>query len=464
MSSWWSSLTPATPEAQEAEGVQTRRQAAAAAAAAAADDATAAKTESTVGQVLRGREAGRRQTPRERLQAARSRSRGTSPQPSPLPAEGNAFFTPSPAATAHPPPPTAMDPADIERITANAVRLALQQDREERDRQSRISTEAAVAAALANQTNQVRALRRPDLPPIDKSDVEAWIRRVENSYTRNGIVQAKDKFAFIEKLFTSKEDARINAFLMDNQTEGNWVAFLAYLRERHGRTKKQEVFTLLNGVNRDGRRPTELAALIKERTRRITLDDVRKEVLLKEIPSVVRQHISAKVDTLTFDETAAECDKYFDMSGKMKESNDASSINHVGVDKYQPQQQQQHQQPQQQPTVSFTTPFSQEDADPEVSAVRFRNGQRQQFTVSNRSSSRGRSSNSNNGYRGGYSNNNNNSCSNSNFGRPSSSGANETSKKICRFHSNYGKEALRCEGTWCSFNGTEKAPKGQASR
>ena len=144
-----------------------------------------------------------------------------------------------------------MEAADIERITANAVRMALQQDREERDRQSRIATEAAVTAALANQTNQVQALRRPDLPPFDKSDVEAWIRRVENAYTRNGITRARDKFAFIEKLFSSKEDARVNAFLMDEQTDANWDAFLQYLRGRHGRTKKQEVYALLDGVSRD---------------------------------------------------------------------------------------------------------------------------------------------------------------------------------------------------------------------
>ena len=156
----------------------------------------------------------------------------------------------------------------------------------------------------------------------------------------------------------------------------------------------------------------------------------------------------------------------------MKEANNATGINHVGVNRSQQQPQPQQQHPQQ-PTVSFTPTFDQEEVDPEVSAVRFRNGQRQQFAVSNRSSSRGSSGNSYSSHRGGYgsnSNNNNNNNgvrSNSNFGRTSNSGANntnETSKKICSFHLKYGKEAIRCEGAWCSFSGTEKAPKGQASR
>ena len=58
-----------------------------------------------------------------------------------------------------------MTDADIKRITANAVRLALQQDREERDRQSKLATEAS---ALANQTQQVQALRRTELPPFNR--------------------------------------------------------------------------------------------------------------------------------------------------------------------------------------------------------------------------------------------------------------------------------------------------------
>ena len=96
-------------------------------------------------------------------------------------------------------------------------------------------------------------------------------------------------------------------------------------------------------MTRDGRRPTDLAAVIKERTRKITLDDVRKEVLLKEIPPTVRQHLSTKLDSLTFDETAEECDKFFDLSGKLKENSETASVNHVTTNS-RPQPQQQPQQ------------------------------------------------------------------------------------------------------------------------
>ena len=363
---------------------------------------------------------------------------------------------------------------DIERITQRAVRLALQQDREERDRQSQLATQAAVAAALANQTSQVQALRRPDLPPFDPKDIEAWIRRIENAYNRSGIVNARDKFSFIEKLFNSKEDARVNSFICGPQTADKWDEFIKYLRERYGRTKQQEVYSLLNGVPRDGRRPSDLNAYLKELTANVTVDDIRKEVLLKEMPAEVKQHLADKIDEMTCDQTAAACDKYFDHSGKLKNKTDTTSVNHVS-NLRQPQhhQQQQQQQTQQQPRqTTFTAPFAASEDESDINTVRFRGGQRQSFNVSNRSASRGRSYSNNNN--NNNSNNNNNNNSNAQY---SSSGANRrggasssnsssnppNGNKVCRHHIRFGDQAYSCEGSWCAMK-DKLAPKGQASR
>ena len=363
MSNWW---RPSSTADEPEDRVQTRRQAAAASAEGISDDAATSEEE----QLLRGRSVSRLQTPQERI---RSLSRGKTPPTSPAPTKGNAFNAlvdaPQPAAMA-------MDPALIAQITRDAVRLALEQDREERDRQSRLATEAAVAAALANQTSQVQALRRPDLPPFDKENIEIWIKRVQFAYTRAGINKPKDKFAFLEKLFHAKDDPRVNSFLWGAHTEDTWKEFLTYLKERYGRTKKQRVYSLLNGIPRDGRKPTALRDVIKDMTQNITLDDVRKEVFLKEIPANVREHLSEKIDSLNFDETAEACDKYFDQNGKLKNTPNAASVNHVSSLKPPRPQQQQQQQQQQQP--SFTSPFPvDDDAETDVNAVRFRGGQRQ---------------------------------------------------------------------------------------
>ena len=128
--------------------------------------------------------------------------------------------------------------------------------------------------------------------------MENWIKRVQNAYIRSNVVSSQNKFAFIERLFLTRDDKRINRFLWGTQTDDKWAAFLAYLRERYGRTKKQEVHALLNGVPRDGRRPSELVAHILELSENITIDDIRKEVLLKQMPKELVLHISSKVKDL----------------------------------------------------------------------------------------------------------------------------------------------------------------------
>ena len=179
---------------------------------------------------------------------------------------------------------------------------------------------------------------------------------------------------------------------------------------------------------------------------------------MRQMPKELALHISSKVKDLSFQETADICDDYFDQNGKILDSNILSSINHVSSAKQQQPQQQQPRQP------NFTTPFDAGDTEPEINAVCFKDGQRRNFEVSNRSSSRGRSSNSNN-----YSNFRSQSRSNNSF-RPGASGdsssnvgSNPPKKKVCKFHTKWGEHAENCEGSWCILK-DKMAPKGQASR
>ena len=257
--------------------------------------------------------------------------------------------------------------------------MAIEKDREERDRQSAIATEAAVTAALANQTSQVQALRKPDLPPFDRDNIEVWIKRVENAYVRSNVTDSKHKFAFLERLFHAKDDKRINRYMWGTQTPDEWTAFLAYLRDRYGRTKQQEVQTLLKGIPRDGRRPSDFASHILELSEKATIDDVRKEVFLQQMPKELSLHIASRVKDLSLQETADVCDEFFDQDGKMINAA-APSINLVTSSLKQPQQQQQQQL---RPTAaSFTPSFDSQESELEVNAVRFKDGQRQNFTVS----------------------------------------------------------------------------------
>ena len=80
------------------------------------------------------------------------------------------------------------------------------------------------------------------------------------AYQRGTITEPADKFAFLESIIPVDAHLRINKFFDDAATETNWIAFLAFLRERYGRTKEEQVEAAINGIPRDGRRPTDLMA------------------------------------------------------------------------------------------------------------------------------------------------------------------------------------------------------------
>ena len=421
-------------------------------------------------------------TPADRIRSI-SRSRSPSPSPSSTSTSGHFEL----------PPPAAMEPDAIQRLCAEAVEYALRKDREERDRTTQLATQAAVAAALANQTSQVRALRKPDLPALDKKHIQRWLSRVEAAYTRNEVTTAKDKFAFIESKFTVDADAKINQFLeKPNQTTDDWEAFKRYLVEIHGLSKRDRVKLLLQGVSRDGRRPNQYAAAINELLGPVTLDDILKEIFLKDIPAEVRQHANKAYKNKSFLETAEHLEDYFDQKGKVLESNSSSGINSVASG-YHQQQQQQPRQPSAMKqnssranspsfnhtsTNNFTAPFSEDEEQTDVNAVRF---QRQQQSSGARSQSRGRpqyrndsqqrsSSRFNNNSRGRFanssSNSNNNGRNENRYPTNSSSnsnGSNSSGKgKLCSFHVSYGDKARSCKEHCLLWS--QHLAKGQASQ
>ncbi len=214
-------------------------------------------------------------------------------------------------------------------------------DVEELKRIAETATQAAAAAAaaltamtqqmeattLANA--QLRSVKKPDLPPFDPKNIEVWIRRVESAYTRAGVTAVKDKYAFLETKFPVDFNPRINQFLFGETTTEAWDNFLAYLRLEYGRTIEQRASTAIEGVRRDGRRPSQLAAAMAELTTGVTLEDILKEHLFRELPVDVRRAIARDAKGKSLAETAALADNYFSQDGRPLYTSPASAINSV---------------------------------------------------------------------------------------------------------------------------------------
>ena len=177
-------------------------------------------------------------------------------------------------------------------------------------------TEAAAAAAAV--PDAIR--KKPEIPAFDKANVDIWVRRLENAYIRANITTAREKFAFLESKFSVGVDPRIDEFLYGDATDELWRQFLDYLKEEFGPTKQQRAAIFVDGFKRDGRRPSQYAAALDEKTKNVTIDDVKKEMLIREMPSDVRQMLQERIDDLSFKEAAKVADSYFDHEGRPRRS------------------------------------------------------------------------------------------------------------------------------------------------
>ena len=184
-------------------------------------------------------------------------------------------------------------------------------------------SEAIKAAAIAAAEAAVRAMgtttskpRKPELPDFDRKNVEIWIKRVEAAYIRVGIVNAKEKFAHLETKFKVDFDPQINEYLFGEATTEKWNEFVSYLHSTYGRTKRQEAATVLDGVKRDGRRPTQLRSFIYDRIGNISIDELVREMVMRELPIDVQRSLQERADKMSSRELADAADAFFDQDGK----------------------------------------------------------------------------------------------------------------------------------------------------
>ena len=331
-------------------------------------------------------------------------------------------------------------------------------DVEELKRIAETATQAAAAAAaaltamtqqleattLANA--QLRSVKKPDLPPFDPKNIEVWIRRIESAYTRAGVTAIKDKYAFLETKFPVDFNPRINQFLFGETTTEAWDNFLAYLRLEYGRTIEQRACTAIEGIRRDGRRPSQLAAAMTDLTTGVTLDDILKEHLFRELPVDVRRAIARDAKGKSLAETAALADDYFTQDGRPRYTSPASAINAVNREPAPSRPIDNVPAPEPIDNASYTPAF--DDANDGVNAV-YRPSARQQSQQARgpaRSSSRpaGRSSSRPPGARG-------------NNRKPDFD-----EKGHCYFHAQWGAKARSCK-PGCKHPNAHSG-NGQASR
>ena len=285
------------------------------------------------------------------LNQPRGRGRG-SRSPSPALLSGPAFF-PTAAATASEEDsdeafadaieegtmaniPEDATPEQIRRIAEEAQQesrnLRSQQDRMtaalEAATQAAANATAALQALSLNNSAQAAATtttkrKRPELPALDKTNIHIWIQRVESAYAREEVTDPKQKFAFLESIIGVNLGPTINNFMFGEATAQNWTAFLEHLKDVYGPTKETRCSIYLDGIKRNGLRPTDHLALIRDRAKDVSIDDLQKQLIIRELPSDVKKLVQDKVEKLDAAATASLADAHFEKDGRPR-NGDAS--------------------------------------------------------------------------------------------------------------------------------------------
>ena len=236
--------------------------------------------------------------------------------------------------------PAEAAPEEIRRIAEKAHQdnEVLRQNQDRMTTALEAATAAAAAATAALQAlalnNNVRAAptaankrKRPELPAFDKSNIHIWIQRVESAYAREEVTDPKQKFAFLESIIGVNLGPTINNFMFGEATAENWTAFLDHLKDTYGPTKEARCSVYLDGVKRNGLRPSDHLALIRDRAKDVSIDDLQKQLIIRELPMDVKKLVQDKVASLDAAATATLADAHFSKDGQPL--NNTPSISNV---------------------------------------------------------------------------------------------------------------------------------------
>ena len=300
--------------------------------------------------------------------------------------------------------------------------------------------------------------KKPELPPFDAKNVLIWIRRVEAAYSRVGVVEPKDKFAWLESMFQVKLDPQIDAFLYtNNNTPANWADFIEYLKLQYGPTMRQKAQKLMGDIPRHDLKPSQFLLQLKDDVKDVTLDHILKEHVLKTIPPRIREIMGKEVEDLSAEEVAKQADDFFDRQGRpvekaLGQSNQISAIASSSSSST----------PSSTATASssFTAAFS----DEEEADVNFVNRGGGRSFSRGRSNSRAPRSRSRPNFSRQQSASSTGNASNNNS---SSSSSSSLPSNACRWHRRFGDKTRKCYPEcplYSSFNAAQKQGNGQGGR
>ena len=310
---------------------------------------------------------------------------------------------------------------------AQQLRDSAEQLRQQQQTINQLSSAFQTLTTATAATTTTTSRKKPEMPAFDQQNILVWLRRLQAAYDRAGVVLAKDKFAYLESTFDINFNPIINNYLFNtNNTDEDWVSFVAYMKQEYGPTIRQKARKLIGDLPRNGMKPSQYLSQLEDEVRDVKLDDVKREHLLKTIPPRIREIMGKVVETKTAAEVAKMADQYFDSQGRPLEKS-ATTISSVVNTTATPSNHSSA-------SSSFTAAYSDEEA--EVNFVK--KGKFSSFKSRSRSRPR---HNNNNSRPAAAATATASTASSSSTATPRQQ---QQSNNLCRFHRMFGDSATRC--------------------
>ena len=81
----------------------------------------------------------------------------------------------------------------------------------------------------------------------------------------------------------------------------------------------------MDGFKREGGKPLQYVAALDDKTNNVTVDDIKKEMFVREMPTEIRRMLLERIETLSFKEAGKIADSYFDAKGRPRHIHQSAS-------------------------------------------------------------------------------------------------------------------------------------------
>ena len=123
------------------------------------------------------------------------------------------------------------------------------------------------------------------LPPFWPSDPDLWFAQVEAQFATRGITVEQTKYEYIVSALAPDTATTVRDLILTPPANTPYTTLKRELIKRTGGSNQQKLQKLLNEVELDDQKPTQLLRRMRQLWRTDTSEDLMRELFLQKLPA-----------------------------------------------------------------------------------------------------------------------------------------------------------------------------------